>query len=161
MHSAITRHLRFPLFIACLELALSVLARARAQVPDSRSPAVVYTFDARALNQLELREPTNAVRVWDTMHVLAALQGLANRQHPELYLFYCSDFGVDTDQFWFDWFRGEAGWLKDTEVRPLNNLREAAEKLRASYTGLVVYDGMYSSELLCGTSSGVSRGATG
>lgn len=141
MHSAITRHLRFPLFIACLELALSVLARARAQVPDNRSPAVVYTLDARALNQLDLREPTNAARVWDTMHLLAALQGLANREKPQLYLFYCYEFGVDTDQFWFDWFRGEDGWLKDTEMRPLNNLREAVEKFKASYKGVAVYDG--------------------
>ena len=92
---------------ACLLSGAAVDAFGQAQA--SASPAVVYTFDARPLNQLDLREPANAAHVWDTMHVLAAIKGLANRDTPQLYLFYCSEFGVDTDQFWFDWLRGEDG----------------------------------------------------
>ncbi len=74
------------------------------------------------------------------MHVLAALQGLANRHSPQFYLFYCAGFKVDTDQFWFDWFRGEDGWLKDAKIQTLATLEDAVRTLRNSYTGLVVYD---------------------
>jgi hypothetical protein len=103
-------------------------------------PRLVYTFDARPLNQLSLDSPTNATRLWDTMHALAALQGLANRQFPRFYVFYCSDFGVDTDQFWFDWFRNEDGWLKDSELRPLATLEDAVRMLREAVKGVAVYD---------------------
>ncbi|HXP58882.1 MAG TPA: hypothetical protein VN829_00245 [Dongiaceae bacterium] len=103
-------------------------------------PKRVYTFDARPLNRLDPGAPANAARVWDTLHALCALQGLANRQTPQLYLFYCSEFGVDTDQFWFDWFRGEDGWLKDAAIRPMATLEEAVGIFRSSFRGLVVYD---------------------
>jgi hypothetical protein len=70
----------------------------------------VYTFDAMPLRQLDLHDRANTARVWDAMHVLAALQGLANRYAPQLYLFYCTGNGIDTDRFWLDWLRGEGGW---------------------------------------------------
>jgi hypothetical protein len=114
------------------------LAGAKTKAPSP--PKVVYTFDARSLNQLDLHEPENAEEVWDTLHLVSALQGLANRESPQLYLFYCSEFGVDTDQFWFDWFRGEDGWLKEAEVKPLASLAEAIRVFRHTFKGLVVYD---------------------
>lgn len=120
--------------IFCLFSGLDAPARS------SRAPSVVYTFDARALNRLDLRTPANAARLWDTIHLLAAVQGLANRSTPQLYLFYCSEFGVDTDQFWFDWVRGEDGWLKHAELRPLTTLPEVLRTFRDQFRGLVVYD---------------------
>jgi hypothetical protein len=104
------------------------------------APKVVYTFDARPLNRLDLGKPAEATRLWDTMHALSALQGLANREAPRLYLFYCGDFGVDTDQFWFDWFRREDGWLKEAAIRPVGTLEEAVGIFRDAFRGLVVYD---------------------
>jgi hypothetical protein len=100
----------------------------------------IYSFDARPLNRGDWRAPTNAARTWDTLHLLAALQGLANRVQPRLYLFYCSEFGVDTDQFWFNWLRGEGGWLREAEVRPLESLEETVRVFRHAFQGLVVYD---------------------
>ncbi len=104
------------------------------------APKVVWTFDARPLNRVDLGKPAEVARLWDTMHALCALQGLANREAPRLYLFYCGEFGVDTDQFWFDWFRGEDGWLKDSTIRPAGTLEEAVGIFRDVFRGLVVYD---------------------
>jgi hypothetical protein len=47
---------------------------------------------------------------------------------------------VDTDQFWFDWFRGEDGWLKHAPIRPIATLEEAVAIFRSVFRGLVVYD---------------------
>lgn len=127
----------------CAALGLcSFIGLAPAANPALAAPApkAVYTFDARPLNRLDLAAPANARWVWDTMHALSALQGLANRETPQLYLFYCSEFGVDTDQFWFDWFRGEDGWLKDAPIRPIATLQEAVGIFRSVFRGLVVYD---------------------
>lgn len=117
--------------------------RPRKSAAAPRAPEVfwlIYTYDARPLRRLDLRDPQNAGRVWDTLHLLAALQGLANRQSPRLYLFYCAEFGTDTDQFWFDWLRGEDGWLKSSPVRALADVDEAIQTFRGVYHGLVVYD---------------------
>lgn len=122
------------------------------------APSVVHTFDARPLKRLDLRRPFNAERVWDTLHVLAALQGLANRVAPRFYLFYCEEFGVDTDQFWFDWFRAEDGWLKHTKIRRLARVVDAIANFRDAFDGLVAYDSnVPATSNLASTAAGVER----
>ncbi len=108
--------------------------------PFGKSPSVVYTFDARSLQKLDLSAQAKAEMVWDILHLFAALQGLANREAPRFYLFYCNAFQVDTDQFWFDWFRGEDGWLANTEIRPLSDVADVISTFRDAFDGLVVYD---------------------
>jgi hypothetical protein len=123
-----------------------------------KSPSVIHTFDARPLRNLDLSVGANAEKVWDTLHLLAALQGLANRGGPRLYLFYCNEFDVDTDQFWFDWFRGEDGWLKSTEIRPLTDLAGAILTFRDAFDGLVVYDpNVPATSNLASTAAGADR----
>jgi hypothetical protein len=75
------------------------------------------------------------------MHALSALQGIVNRETPQLYILYCAEFGVETDQFWLDWLRGEDGWLRESEVVQLTSLEEAVKLFRASLKGAVIYDG--------------------
>ncbi len=104
------------------------------------SPEKIRVFDARYLRTLDLRDPSQAAKVWDTMHTLAAVQGLANREAPRLYVIYCAGFGVETDQFWLDWLRGEDGWLKHSEVVPLASPEEVVRTFGQYVKGLVVYD---------------------
>ena len=103
-------------------------------------PKTIHVFDARYLRKLDLRDPRQAAEVWDTMHALAAVQGLANRETPQLYVIYCAGFGVETDQFWLDWLRGEDGWLKDSEVVKLASLEAVVRAFRPFVQGLAVYD---------------------
>ena len=97
-------------------------------------------FDARYLRKLDLQTRTRWPKLWDTMHTLAAVQGLANREAPRLYVIFCAGFGVETDQFWLDWLRGEDGWLKNTELVTLTSLEEVVRTFRKHFKGLVVYD---------------------
>jgi hypothetical protein len=125
---------------------------------ESHVPGVVWTFDARPLQALDVTRPGNALQVWDTMHLIAALQGLVNRDAPRLYVFYCRQFGVDTDRFWFDWFCGEDGWLKDVEVRPVGEVDSLIATFRDAFDGLVVYDGnVPATSNVASTASGVER----
>lgn len=104
------------------------------------APQTVHVFDARPLRTLDLGKPDNAAKVWDSMHLLAALQGIVNRESPRFYLRYCSEFGVETDQFWFDWLREEDGWLRRTEVVPLASLEQVLKTFHKEIKGVVVYD---------------------
>lgn len=125
-----------------MKLSALLLSTLAAALPAHAAPAprAIATFDARPLRRLDLQDPSNARRAWDTLHLLAALQGLANRSSPRLYLLYCSEFGVETDQFWLDWLRGKDGWLKSTRVQALPDVDAALRLFRRDFRGLVVYD---------------------
>ncbi len=105
-----------------------------------KSPKRIHVFDARYLRKLDLREAGPAAEVWDTMHALAAVQGVVNRKSPQLYVIFCADFGVETDQFWLDWLRGEDGWLKNSEVVTLTSPEAVLRTFSQHFKGLVVYD---------------------
>ena len=126
--------------VAALSMVgLSEVAAVKAAVVKA-APRTVYTYDARPLRALDLKLPPNARTEWDTVHLLSALQGLANRKAPRFYLFYCREFGVDTDQFWMNWARQEDPWLRKTRIAPLSTIENALKKFRSDYKGLVVYD---------------------
>ncbi|RXL59643.1 hypothetical protein EO238_33580, partial [Citrobacter sp. AAK_AS5] len=74
------------------------------------------------------------------LHLLAALQGLANREAPRFYVVFSKGFQVETDQFWLDWLRKEDGGLGTTQLEPAADIDAALIALRPHYTGLVVYD---------------------
>lgn len=104
------------------------------------SPRRILVFDARYLRKLDVHDPNRAAELWDTMHTLAAVQGLANRGAPQLYVVFCAQFGVETDQFWLDWLRGEDGWLKNTELATLTSPEEVVHTFSKYVKGLAVYD---------------------
>lgn len=104
------------------------------------TPKTIHVLDARPLRRLDLAKPGDVAVVWDTMHALAALQGLVNRDAPRLYVLYCAEFGVETDQFWLEWLRGEDGWLRDTKPVPLTSLEDAVRAFTNQIKGVVVYD---------------------
>ena len=106
----------------------------------SNSPGTVQLFDARYLRKLDLRDPGQVEELWDTMHLLAAVQGLANREAPRFYVTCCTGFGAETDQFWLDWLRGEDGWLKNSKLEKLASPEAVVRTFRKYIKGLVVYD---------------------
>jgi hypothetical protein len=107
---------------------------------DRGTPERIRVFDARYLRKPGPQDALHAAEIWDTLHTLAAVQGLANREAPQLYVIYCDGFGVETDQFWLDWLRGEDGWLKGSELAPLSTPEEVVRTFREYVKGLVVYD---------------------
>lgn len=123
-------------------LALTSTPASAAPAPSAPSPPpeVVHVLDARDLRTADVRQPDIARRVWDTAHALAALQGIVNRDAPRLYVLQCAEFGVETDAFWLDWFRGEDGWLRSSRIVSSTSLVETVRTFRDRIRGLVVYD---------------------
>jgi hypothetical protein len=138
--------------------ALSLVAALAKPSQAAMANQTIHVLDARRLRTLDLARPENSAQVWDTLHALAALQGLVNRDAPRLYLLYCSEFGVQTDQFWLDWLRGEDGWLRGTTIVPLTSLEEAVRAFRAHVAGVVVYDAAVpATASLASTAAGCAR----
>ena len=88
--------------IFCVLFLVAAIGSPNFAADDVRPPATVWTFNAEPWQSRDIRQPEQAREVWDTMPLVAALQGLVNRESPRLYLFYCRQFGVATDRFWFD-----------------------------------------------------------
>ncbi len=132
--------MNLPRLLLSVVLSIAALNAASPAQAAQVAPRHVSTFDARPLRSLDLKQPSNATKMWDTLHLLGALQGLANRSQPRLYVFFSEEFGVQTDRFWLDWLRGEDGWLKSAQVQALPDLDAALHFFHSDFRGLVVYD---------------------
>ena len=122
------------------------------------SPSVVEVFDTRPLKRVELSDPAAARRWWDAMHLLGCLQGLVNRDQPRLYLMHVAEFGVETDAFWMEWYRGEDGWLQESQVTTVETLEALLRAHRGAFDGVVVYDERVpATSCLASTAAGVER----
>ncbi len=120
--------------------------------------AEITVFDTRPFLRLDVRRPEEARRAWDTMNLLACLQGLVNREAPRLYLLHASGFDVDTDAFWLDWYRREDGWLSAARCIESPDLEAVLARHRHAFDGLVVYDERVpATSALASTAAGVER----
>jgi len=68
----------------------------------------------------------------DWQLLLLTLQGLVNRQQPQLYLLF-----NDTDEFWLDWMR-QRGWVR--RVQRLADAKQLLQRYRSRVKGIVVTD---------------------
>lgn len=148
-----------PLPMALLRRLLALFLGLAGLVPSPSSAAqTIFTFDATPFRELNLRSEAEARQAWDTLHLLAALQGLANRESPRLYLFYCREWNLDTDRFWWDHYRQPGGWLAQTDTRELPDLDAVLKTFRDDYDGLVIYDGAVpATSNLASTAAGIER----
>lgn len=107
----------------------SFLRAAEPQVP-------VVFYDATALFALDLKDETQRRRFWDESHLLAALQGLANRQGPRLFIRYLRA----PDDFWWEQMTAPQGWLAGRPVERIDRLDALVRSFRDVFQGAVVWD---------------------
>ena len=96
---------------------------------------IVY-YDMTPLFKLDLSDPLELRRFYDETLLVASLQGLVNRHHPQLYIRYIKDI----DDFWWARMTEENGWLYDRKIQHINQLSDLLSHLKDSYRGVVVWD---------------------
>jgi hypothetical protein len=121
-------------FLAALGV-LPVAPRSAAQTPPSPLQPV-YRLDLTRLNQLDMKNPRAAREAWDTLHVVASIQGIVNRNGANLFV----RFMPETDDFWWNYLRTEQGWLKDRPVIPVQDVADLARRFLPRLNGVVLYD---------------------
>ena len=105
--------------------------------------------------------PKDVTKIWDHMHFIASLQGLANRKGVNLYvIFMGEEFGNDrnghVDKYWLNLMTQKGDWLDGYDLNYVKSLRELIDKYKDSYKGLVVYDGnVYATSNAASTVAGV------
>lgn len=102
---------------------------------ESTASSIVY-FDLSAVLDLDLADPAQRRRVWDETHLIASLQGLANREAPRLYVRYVRE----PDDFWWERMTEPGGWLHGRAVQRVASLDQLLQLFASCYRGAVVWD---------------------
>ena len=95
----------------------------------------LYTLDLKHLREVNVEDPRQAAEAFDTLHCVAVLQGLVNREKPQLYIDY-----IDVDPFWLEKMRDKGGYLEHVELTPLKSIDEAIGIFSDQIKGAVVWD---------------------
>ncbi|MFO7974180.1 MAG: GxGYxYP family putative glycoside hydrolase [Candidatus Hydrogenedentota bacterium] len=120
------------IFFGCVFMC--VLAIAAFAAEEDAVPIAYY--DMTALNRLDLADPVQARRAWDTAHLVASVQGIVNREEPRLFV----RFMKHPDDFWFEYCRNESEWLTDRPVETVPSLEALLRRFADDVDGVVVYD---------------------
>jgi len=96
----------------------------------------IARYDLTPTLAADLSDPTRRRAVWDEVHLVAALQGLANRHAPRLYLRY----NAEADDFWWARMTEPGGWLEGRQARAVEGLDALLERFADCYSGAVVWD---------------------
>ncbi|MGC9259793.1 MAG: GxGYxYP domain-containing protein [Phycisphaerae bacterium] len=107
---------------------------------EKRSHQSLAAIDMTYTLKLNRANPHQLHEIWDAAHVLAALQGLANRDRATIYQFFIGGDSGSIDHFWWHWMRGRHNWLNGEVIQPSKTLRHLILEYRHRVRGLVVYD---------------------
>ena len=115
-------------------------ASSKAETPGRES---LTTIDMTYTLKLNRKNPHQLHEIWDDAHVLAALQGLANRNGAAIYQFFIGGNSGRIDRFWLKWLRRKDNWLGHRRVKNLSGgsgLRDLILAHRHLVRGVVAYD---------------------
>ena len=100
----------------------------------------LFVLDLRGFNNLDPNNAEQMKSLWDTMHSVAALQGIVNRSEPKLYIKYVMNGSKDIDTYWWNLFRRSGEWLDGKFAVETSDVLKAFEFFRSSIDGLVAWD---------------------
>jgi len=122
--------------LAAIVLAIAIIGgRTTAAENSSTASDPIYVVDLTGLNQLDLNHPAEARRAWDTLHLVASLQGLVNRHRATLFV----RFMKHPDDFWWEYLHRDGHWLARRPVHKIRSLAELLATFQKTPRGVVIY----------------------
>jgi hypothetical protein len=102
--------------------------------PDTTAaPVYYYDFTDKPWN---LHDPANLKSYYDELVTVTALQGLVNRDAPNIFIRHLPE----ADDFWWEQMTKPGDWLEGREIKKVTSLDELLAAFPKSYKGLVVWD---------------------
>lgn len=125
-------------FIPIRALLAAVLLATPAAECAAEDLRPIYRFDVSVLNHLDLADPASARKAWDTLHTAVSVQGIVNRDGANFFVRHMPK----SDDFWWNYLRGENQWLHGRPVIELHSLAEVVKTFAPKLKGVVLYDPM-------------------
>jgi len=123
-------------WISAVLLLSAVSAEVEGKARTMRISEPILYCDLTPLMNLDLEDPVQRRRFWDTTHLASAFQGLLNRQQSRLYIRY----NPDPDDFWWDVMRKKGGWLEGTQIQEWSLQQLLTALPGRPHKGFVVWD---------------------
>ncbi len=100
----------------------------------------IISYDLDYTLHFDENSPEEVRAAWDHNHAVAALQGIVNKEEPNLYIFFVKNRNIDVDRYWWDKYRSEGEWLAKRDTIVHHDIVSLFETYRSSLKGAVVYD---------------------
>lgn len=130
------------LFVFCLVLGLNMLSFSK-PVSD-----IVKVLDLRQWSDVNFNGKSiiSVEDYWDMMHVAGTLQGIVNREKPQMYMLYVKNMaGVNIDEYWWDIYSKPGEWLYGVKTEKYDDIVSIVSAFENEIAGAVVYDSNVSS----------------
>ncbi len=101
---------------------------------------LITVLDMRYTLTGDMTKQQDVEMAWDHMHSIATLQGIVNRDSPNLFIRFVERNGVCIDDYWWNMYRKNGEWLGDRDTLELSNIVEAITYYKDKINGVVVYD---------------------
>lgn len=121
--------------ILCLVLALVFVLPSC----DKGDNPVAYV-DFTHLRKYNSKDKEHLPHMWDMLHTTATLQGIVNRESPQIYIEYVVADKLEVDRFWWNYYREEGRWLSERDTVVYNDVVKLVEDYKDYINGAVVYD---------------------
>ncbi|MFR8632252.1 MAG: GxGYxYP domain-containing protein, partial [Barnesiella intestinihominis] len=97
-------------------------------------------YDLHYTLETDLSTPKGRNFAWDDVHVVSALQGIVNRDAPQLYVFFVDRDQLDIDKYWLNKYRRKGQWLYRKETVTYNTIEDLVSAYAGYIKGVVLYD---------------------
>ena len=97
-------------------------------------------YDLHYTLETDLSTPKGRNVAWDDVHVVSALQGIVNRDTPQLYVFFVDRDRLDIDKYWLNKYRRKGQWLYRKETVTYNTIEDLVSAYAGYIKGVVLYD---------------------
>ena len=85
---------------------------------------VIGLYDLHYTLETDLSTSEGRDIAWDDVHVVSALQGIVNRDVPQLYVFFVDRDHLDIDKYWLNKYRKKGQWLYRKETITYNTIED-------------------------------------
>lgn len=130
--------------LLCAMIACTLVSGpTRAGAAPANDAEPIYLYDLRYATGGDVGDAAHVLRAWDHAHTIAALQGLANRQAPRLYLLAVMSQirrGECIDSYWLDYLQRTGVVPADRPVKTIDDVETLVQTFRPFIRGAVVYD---------------------
>lgn len=104
------------------------------------SQEAIGLYDLHYTLETDLSTPKGRNVAWDDVHVVSALQGIVNRDAPQLYVFFVDRDQLDIDKYWLNKYRRKGQWSYQKETVTYNTIEDLVSAYAGYIKGVVLYD---------------------
>ena len=108
-------------------LTVCVVAIVALLICSCKGDAPIAYIDFSYMWKNSPRDKEKVVEMWDILHATSTLQGIVNRESPQIYINYVHTPELEADRFWWNYYRAEGRWLAERDTVVYSDVVKSVE----------------------------------